>query len=588
LLINLIVMNIFISEQRLTARFVAAVAIVALLLSAFPASFFVAQAEGDAMYTITGHKYECIEGDDGVECNTPVEGWAVFAQNASTMDRVYATTTAGGVYSITVPLGIWEVYEVMPDSWEQYQVIQNGSPAGAIYCRFNFGDVEEGPGTAFMSTSIALAASDESDGTCDFGNTRLVAIPQTIKLCKFEVIGGEINVPKPGWTMYLSTIDPTEVVVEGTTDPEHTLVTQDDGCVSKVVDERDGPWYAYEEVPEGWRQSDVDAYRGFEQNPDGPSYPGYCGFFYKEKVSDRAKISALAELTTEASDEPMEGYLCNFYNVDEREEITGFKWNDENNNGVKDEGEEGVAGWTITATDMSDTGAMAPVTTVTAGDGSYTLLLPPTGDWKITEENRSGWTQTAVYLNGRSSYVVIEDGAPIPFTSCEFNFTPRLEDKSEALLTAEVIDGGPTCDFLNYETPRRSGGGSSSGTRVGSRTPSVPTGAVLGAATSTPQCGIYLNEYMRTGNAASTTEVTRLQVFLNAVGINAPLTGIFDAGTDAAVRTFQAQHKAEVLTPWFLAKIVPHENPTGWVYQLTRWKINNIVCPGSEAYPVLN
>jgi acetoacetate decarboxylase len=99
---------------------------------------------------------------------------------------------------------------------------------------------------------------------------------------------------------------------------------------------------------------------------------------------------------------------------------------------------------------------------------------------------------------------------------------------------------------------------------------------------------MYLNDYMRMGKEASSTQVTKLQVFLNAVGITAPLTGVFDAATDAAVRSFQMKHKAEVLTPWYMAKIVPHENPTGWVYQLTRWKINNIVCPGSEAYPVLN
>mgnify|MGYP000008533503 CR=1 FL=1 len=67
-----------------------------------------------------------------------------------------------------------------------------------------------------------------------------------------------------------------------------------------------------------------------------------------------------------------------------------------------------------------------------------------------------------------------------------------------------------------------------------------------------------------------------------------PITGVFDAATDAAVKEFQATHQADVLMPWFEAGLMSHANPTGYVYKTTRWKINNIVCPGSEVLPELN
>ncbi|MEK7462449.1 MAG: peptidoglycan-binding domain-containing protein, partial [Patescibacteria group bacterium] len=125
------------------------------------------------------------------------------------------------------------------------------------------------------------------------------------------------------------------------------------------------------------------------------------------------------------------------------------------------------------------------------------------------------------------------------------------------------------------------GGGGGGGTRV--KKQGTPT--VLGASTS--QCGMYLFDFMRQGIPNDEWEVKKLQWFLIGQGYFITATGIFDAATDDAVRKFQLKYQSEVLTPWFVIGFVPHNNPTGWVYQLTRWKINNIVCPGSEALPTL-
>lgn len=130
-----------------------------------------------------------------------------------------------------------------------------------------------------------------------------------------------------------------------------------------------------------------------------------------------------------------------------------------------------------------------------------------------------------------------------------------------------------------------SGGGNGGGNRNSARSTRAAQGQVLGASTS--QCGMYLFDYMKEGATNDAFEVKKLQWFLVGQGYFIPTTGIFDDATDEAVKTFQMKYQSEVLTPWFTAGLVPHQNPTGWMYQLTRWKINNIVCPGSEAMPVL-
>jgi peptidoglycan hydrolase-like protein with peptidoglycan-binding domain len=117
--------------------------------------------------------------------------------------------------------------------------------------------------------------------------------------------------------------------------------------------------------------------------------------------------------------------------------------------------------------------------------------------------------------------------------------------------------------------------------------PNPSNGEVLGAFTGGGTCGIYLNDYMQQGEDNDFIEVLKLQVFLNEQGFEVPVTGIFGPETDTAVKSFQIAHKGEVLLPWVQYGLGDGETPTGYVYKTTRYKINNIVCPGSEAFPIL-
>ncbi|MDX8054625.1 SdrD B-like domain-containing protein [Lentzea sp. BCCO 10_0798] len=80
--------------------------------------------------------------------------------------------------------------------------------------------------------------------------------------------------------------------------------------------------------------------------------------------------------------------------------ISGHKYHDANRNDVRDAGEPGMAGWTMTLhRDRSDagqgTGALA--TTTTDGNGYYEFRLDGhlPGDYALTEESRGGWTRTS-------------------------------------------------------------------------------------------------------------------------------------------------------------------------------------------------
>jgi len=80
--------------------------------------------------------------------------------------------------------------------------------------------------------------------------------------------------------------------------------------------------------------------------------------------------------------------------------ISGYKFHDQNRNGVRDPGEPGLAGWTMTLwRDRSDAGQGTGfvTNTVTNADGYYEFQLDGRlpGDYAVTEESRDGWARTA-------------------------------------------------------------------------------------------------------------------------------------------------------------------------------------------------
>ncbi|MFZ2522042.1 MAG: peptidoglycan-binding protein [Minisyncoccia bacterium] len=106
-------------------------------------------------------------------------------------------------------------------------------------------------------------------------------------------------------------------------------------------------------------------------------------------------------------------------------------------------------------------------------------------------------------------------------------------------------------------------------------------GTVLETATTTlsnqiaasSSCLPLLNTNLRRGFKNDTSEVRRLQEFLNnEVQSNLPITGFFGSLTQRAVESFQNKYKEQVLIPLGLSKA------TGAVYTMTKLTINSLSC----------
>ena len=69
--------------------------------------------------------------------------------------------------------------------------------------------------------------------------------------------------------------------------------------------------------------------------------------------------------------------------------LSGMKFNDANHNGVKDTGELGLEGWTISLFNNSGT-----VTAVTDTNGAYSFANVIPGSYTLTETGSTGWTQS--------------------------------------------------------------------------------------------------------------------------------------------------------------------------------------------------
>ena len=93
-------------------------------------------------------------------------------------------------------------------------------------------------------------------------------------------------------------------------------------------------------------------------------------------------------------------------------EICGIKFNDLNHNGVKDPGEPGLAGWTITLTP-------GILTTTTSATGSYCFTGLTPGTYTVSEVQQPGWTQTLPGGPGTYTVTVPPSATNLNFGNCQ-------------------------------------------------------------------------------------------------------------------------------------------------------------------------
>lgn len=106
-------------------------------------------------------------------------------------------------------------------------------------------------------------------------------------------------------------------------------------------------------------------------------------------------------------------------------QIRGVKYNDKDFDGMREPGEEGLAGWTMILTSASRPGWQATATTGADGTFAFTGLVAAT--YAVTEVEKAGWHNT----NGLPHYVTVLEGQ-IADTDNEIG---SVEDRVELTLT---------------------------------------------------------------------------------------------------------------------------------------------------------
>lgn len=228
----------------------------------------------------------------------------------------------------------------------------------------------------------------------------------------------------------------------------------------------------------------------------------------------------------------------------------------------------------------SEEGTLVIVKETTGGNGAFDFDI--TGneasiDADVQTENGTGSTEVSLLEGTYNLTETVLSGWTLDSVSCEYG----EESAGESIPNGEQIyvEAGETvtCTFHNTKTAESS--------RRGGRRHGGGGGEVLGAST----CGPLLTSYLKLGWANNADEVTKLQDFLNTnMNAGLPVSGFFGPMTFEAVKAFQKAHWEDVLKPWIGlpgSGIEGENTPTGFVYQTTRWQINNIFCPGSEAFP---
>ena len=125
------------------------------------------------------------------------------------------------------------------------------------------------------------------------------------------------------------------------------------------------------------------------------------------------------------------------YNFGERGgSLAGYVYNDANNNGIKEAGEQGIQGVTVTLAGTDFNGNAVNITTITAADGSYSfadLPRPNASGYTITETQPSGYADgidTVGSLGGSSpandTFLIGQAVFPAGASGTGYNFGERV------------------------------------------------------------------------------------------------------------------------------------------------------------------
>lgn len=311
---------------------------------------------------ISGMKFEDSNANhekDGGEGG--LDGWSVTITKFSDIlptellsDTATTTTTAnGGFYAFTNILpGIYQVCEVAQGGFVESYPIADPITENAYMCP----DGSQG-------YRLTVTAGSTHDGN-DFGNYQ----NGSIKGYKFEDLNGDGEWHQPNgatnepgiaeWTIYIDANN------NGTFDVGETSTTTIADGSYMFSDLAPGSYVIREVSQGGWRET---------------RHPGSEGY----------SIVVTSGHTSEGND------FGNFRLA----VITGYKWSDVNANGVLDEGEHGIAGWTISLHGNDRNENTVSMSTTTDATGAFSFFdvfaSMPNTTYQVTEASRENYERTS-------------------------------------------------------------------------------------------------------------------------------------------------------------------------------------------------
>jgi protocatechuate 3,4-dioxygenase beta subunit len=126
--------------------------------------------------------------------------------------------------------------------------------------------------------------------------------------------------------------------------------------------------------------------------------------------------------------------------------VSGFVYYDGNDNGVKDPGEPGIAGYTVTLTGTNDLGAAVNQTQTTATDGSYRFTNLRPGTYTVTETPVSAYLDAADNLGSLGGVVAHDQfsgiGVAVGVTGTNYNFGEVLPNSISGYMYLDVNNDG--------------------------------------------------------------------------------------------------------------------------------------------------
>jgi uncharacterized repeat protein (TIGR01451 family) len=302
-------------------------------------------------------------------------------------------------------------------------------------------------------------------------------------------------------------------------------------------------------------------------------------------IGDMASGTVVTASVTTIIDSNASGSIVNWATVSESASSTNTNWIDSASSTIMVQAASTMPTTPATSTCSSNCGsnnaggstASGGGGTSTGGGGSaYDIAIDGDAPTTVTASVTLSLYGTGAYTMELSNSSDFSSSTWIPYATV-LPWTLALGDGEQAV-------------HVNYRNVQGEAIGSANASidLVAGTVPALPNagGQVLGASTSNVStggaaatCGVYLNDYIRSGWNNDPAEVTKLQTFLNGnLGTNVPVTGIYDQQDFSAVEQFQIKYGSQVLAPWVSFGLPDQTTPTGFVYQTTKWRINNLYC----------